>query len=160
MKKIFLNLFVVAGLIFATSCSSDDDNGGNTNGDTATIAVDGNTLTFNSSVVQESGDTRTISFSNTSDPTTVLTFILELDATGTSVIEELSYFNNNQSFNYDAYLSVSSGDPNPNPQDLAASVQANSDTGFIAVVSGTLSRFNNGNYETVVLTNGTFNITY
>ena len=159
MKKLFLNLFVLTGFLILASCSGDDDGGGNNGGETATITIDGEAKTFNTVVEQEANNVRTISFSDSSDPTTVLTFVLAADVTGTSAIDQLAYFANNNTFTYDGTIAVSEGG-NQNPQELSASVQVNTESSFKAVVSGVLSRANNGNFETVTITNGNFDVTY
>ena len=118
MKKIFLYLFVLSGLLFATSCSSsDDDNeGGDSDDSTASVTIDGTSLTFDTIVVEVeeddevSGFITTVSMINATDTSVILTFSVYDDNAGSDSISFMSYTENSMTYTCLLYTSPSPRD--------------------------------------------------
>ncbi len=164
MKKIFLYLFVLSGLLFATSCSSsDDDNeGGDSDDSTASVTIDGTSLTFDTIVVEVeeddevSGFITTVSMINATDTSVILTFSVYDDNAGSDSISFMSYTENSMTYTYTTGSSLEFGDT----QNLTSFTNVNSNGNLEGTFSGVLSRNTPSGFESVSVTNGSFDINY
>lgn len=157
MKKIILNLFLASALILSTSCSSDDDGGGEV-ADTASISIDDSSIVFDVIIVQDNVDSRSISLSNSSNTSTILNIVVEKDVVGSDVVNSVTYAISNDSYTYYGTFAV----PSDNPQSLTALVEINSESRFKANLSGILTKFDSVSvsYETLEISNGVFDFSY
>lgn len=113
MKIFFLNLFVLAGLLFATSCSSDDDSGSGADPQQLTATVDGDVIIINSIVViqETSTDMDVIATSNATN--TEFRFSLGVGVTGEDTIFNILYKKDNVEYwtegSYSSFVGVNNG---------------------------------------------------
>ncbi|WP_204345993.1 hypothetical protein [Psychroserpens algicola] len=159
MKKFFLNLFVLTGLVLSTACSSDDD-GGNGGGasDELVVTIDGQTITFNSIIVDEDtftddGDTYTeldVTATINGDSTRVIQFGLEAGDTGADAVYYFEYTVEGETYFYGFDNSFSSV------------VSINDGSRLTMTFSGTLYGYDSESEEPVelMLQNGTIDVVY
>ncbi|MES2411503.1 MAG: hypothetical protein V4535_08680 [Bacteroidota bacterium] len=142
MKKLFLFVSAVALTVTLNSCSSDDEDGG----DSISFKIGGVTKSFNTIVAAEGGGTVFVSAYNgtASDPGESVSFTIPSGETGANRVDNFSY------------TSPGGNDFTGNP--LTSDVTTNSGS----LVKGTFSGTLDGGVSTsdLVMTDGKFDITY
>ncbi len=159
MKKIFLNLFVLAAVVFATSCSSDDDNGNDGGSEGQLVAtIDGEVVTFNSVIVQE------YTYTEGDYEYTEYDITATVD-NGTGRIITFYFFEGDLGADsiFDFYYTLDGAGYYPyncNNYDFASVVTVNNGSRFEANFSGTLCAWDNANQQEVSLslTNGSISV--
>lgn|SRR5690554_4426782 len=157
MKRLFL-FVAVATLGLMTSCSSDDNKGGNGSGNsTLKVTIDGDVKTFNTIVVNEEvwdEDYTELQVSATinSNPTEYIAFNLQKGKTGTSAVTSFYYVKDGAEYN--SYYG-----------NLSVFVETNSNGKLKGTFSGSVGMYiydENWDSElvTIPLTNGSFDISY
>lgn len=159
MKKFFLNLFILTGLVLTTACSGDDD-GGNGGGadDELVVTIDGQTLTFNNVIVDvdtftDDGETFTeldVTAIIGTDTTRVIEFGLEVGDTGAGTLFYFDYIADGQ-----VYYNGFEGSFN-------SVVSVNDGERLTMTFSGTLEGFDSETSEnvTISLENGSIDVEY
>lgn len=156
MKKLFLNVFVLTGLLLTTSCNKDDDGGGNSGASNRlTVTIDGEAVTFDDIIVDSSvytyddGEQVTeldVTATIGGDSTRIVNFYTEVGDTGTyglysfNYLVDGEYYYNNGGFN--TVVSVNNG------------------SRLTATFSGALTTFTSEGEETVMFENGTIDVNY
>ena len=121
MKKFFLGLFVLASMTLTTACSSDDDSSGGSNS-VLVVTIDGQTITFDNIIVDEStftDDGVTITELDVTaiignDATRVIEFGVESGDTGADAVYYFYYTENGQEYfnsfqNFNSVVTVNDG---------------------------------------------------
>jgi hypothetical protein len=115
MKKLFLNLFVLTALVFATSCSSDDDSGNGSGDEPQELkaTVDGNVVTINSVEVIQGTSTDMDVIAKNDAINTEFRFGLGVGLTGEDTIFNISYKKDNVEYwtegSYSSFVIVNNG---------------------------------------------------
>lgn len=161
MKKLFL--FVAVATLGLTSCSSDDDKGGNgENGGNRTselkVTIDGVAKTFNTIdvSVEDDYDYIDVTASIDNNPSEIIVFTAEKGATGAGTIYSFSYYKNGNEHNIYATSDTF----------LTDVVQTNSNGKLKGTFIGKVGNayWDNDNDELIIeeieLTNGSFDISY
>lgn len=155
MKKLFL-FVAVTTLGLMTSCSSDDNKGGNGSGSAELkVTIDGVAKTFNTIVVNEEsytdgGETYVeleITATINNDPSEMIVFSLDEGDLGASAIWTFYYIKNGESYYH---------------YNLSSVVQTNSNKKLKGTFSGSVAKWSNEDQQNIYvqLTNGSFDISY
>ena len=158
MKKFFLNVFLLTGLVLSTACSSDDDGGNSGAADQLVVTIDGETLTFTTILVDEEtytddGETYTelyVTATIGTDVSRIIQFDLEVGDTGADALYYFQYTVDGQSYFYnfdDAFNAV---------------VTVNDGSRLTMTFSGDLEGYDQEAQENVSITlsNGSIDVAY
>jgi len=154
MKKIILFVALATLGMSLNSCSSDDS-GSSTQGGTITVKIDGVSTTFDNVIVnaetfEDGGETYTsldVTATKGTSTSEIITFYTEKGEVGADKIWSFTYVKNGEQYNSNGELTTVI-QTNGNDQKLTGSF------------SGTVSYYDGGNVQEVVLTDGSFNIKY